>query len=114
MSIQLKKCVYGLSDASRYWYDRVSKEFESRDGVKSCYDMGIFIWNKHDCRGVICFHVDEFRCVGSRSFFTQIESRLSQIFKIGTAKPLPHAYLGLQLTAESPRGFAIDQSLYAK
>ena len=33
------------------------------------------------------------------------------MFEIGTAKPLPHTYLGLQITTESPRGFTIDSIL---
>ena len=46
--------------------------------------------------------------IGSRKSLNRL-----MVFEIGTAKPLPYTYLGLQITAESPRGFAINQSVYA-
>ena len=41
---KLKKCVYGLTDASRHWYLRVAEEL-SKLGVHKCiYDEALFYW----------------------------------------------------------------------
>ena len=34
---KLKKCVYGLNKASRYWYNRVTDELSSLGLIKSKY-----------------------------------------------------------------------------
>ena len=39
---KLKKCVYCLADASRYWYDRVLHEFEALGGRRSTFDYALF------------------------------------------------------------------------
>ena len=42
---KLKKCVYGLSDASRNWYFSVCKELLLHGGHQSSVDPGMFFWH---------------------------------------------------------------------
>ena len=39
---KLEKCVYGLNEASRYWYERVKVEFLKVGMEKSNYDDALF------------------------------------------------------------------------
>ena len=42
---QLKRCLYGLSDAPREWYDRVCEEMKKLGGRVSLYDKSVFMWH---------------------------------------------------------------------
>ena len=91
---KLKKCVYGLTDASRHWYERVRAEFESLGGVRSVADPAIFLWSD---QGVIATHVDDFWIAGTRKFVDEIVPKLQTIFVIGTRTQLPCVYLGMEI-----------------
>ena len=91
---KLKKCVYGLADASRYWYDRVLHEFEALGGRRSTFDYALFIWKNDGC---ICTHVDDFWILGTSEFVEKMELNLSRIFHIGTVLSVPFNYLGLKI-----------------
>ena len=41
---KLKRCIYGLADAPRAWYDKVVQEFISLGAKKSLYDEAVFLW----------------------------------------------------------------------
>ena len=58
----LNKCVYGLSDASLKWYQRVKNFLLSTDGNMSKVDPAVFCWHNGDrcLSGVLACHVDDF------------------------------------------------------
>ena len=57
----LKKCVYGLTDASRHWYLRVAEELSKLGVHKSIYDEAVFYWYFGNVlHGIICTHMDDF------------------------------------------------------
>ena len=80
---RLKKVVYGLSDASRIWYNRVVDEL-SNLGVKlSQYDKALFLWQMNgQIDGMLLVHVDDFLWADSELFKHSIISGLKGIFKI--------------------------------
>ena len=58
---KLKKCLYGLDDAPRSWYERVEQELKKSEGKTSVYDEAMFMWhNEHSLIGLINSHVDDF------------------------------------------------------
>ena len=59
---KLKKCVYGLGDASRKWYDRVKQVFASLGGQVSKLDPSVFYWNNENGAmiGLLACNVDDF------------------------------------------------------
>ena len=91
---KLKKCVYGLADASRYWYDRVLHEFEALGGRRSTFDYALFLWKNDGC---ICTYVEDFWILGTSEFVEKVELNLSRIFHIGTVLSVPFNYLGLKI-----------------
>ena len=44
---KLKKCVYGLADASQYWYLRVKEELIKLGANVSSVDWVLFYWKEH-------------------------------------------------------------------
>ena len=54
---KLNKCVYGLADASRYWYLKLREELLKLDSKPCSLDQGIFVWfNGDQIRGIaVCF-----------------------------------------------------------
>ena len=43
---KLKRCIYGLNDAPRAWYDRVRRELVKLGAQVSKYDSAMFVWKK--------------------------------------------------------------------
>ena len=69
---KLKKCVYGLDDASRYWYNAV-KDFLTSSGMHvSKHDNCVFYFhNDNRLHGIVCCHVDDFFWAGT-NFLSKI------------------------------------------
>lgn len=58
---KIKTCVYGLNDASRYWYLRVREELVKLGMVVSKLDAALFYWRTKDgIEGIFTCHVDDF------------------------------------------------------
>ena len=56
---KLQKCVYGLADASRYWYLRAKDELLKLNALTSKSDPGFFYWIENTkLIGFLICHVD--------------------------------------------------------
>ena len=64
---KLKRCIYGLNDAPRSWYNRVTQGLIELKGVVSIYDNALFLW--HDANrnliGILAMHVYDFVFCGN-------------------------------------------------
>ena len=55
----LKKCVYGLQDASRKWYLKLNETLTQLGLGKISLDEDVYIWRKNgEFKGMVCLHVD--------------------------------------------------------
>ena len=65
--------VYGLADASLYWYNRVKTTMLETGATMSQVDPAVFHWLDQDCSvtGILACHVDE---EGSRSNLSPVPS----------------------------------------
>ena len=98
---KLKRCVYGLADASREWYLRVRDEFLRLGGEVSSFDPALFYWRVGpDIRGILGAHVDNFLHAGSKDFETEVINKMKQVFKVGTEHSEAFQYLGLHLNQD--------------
>ena len=80
---RLKRCLYGLSDAPREWYDRVSEELEGLGAKKSVYDKSVFMWHQNSVLiGIIAVHVDDFEYCGRLEWQGRIIGKLKETFNI--------------------------------
>ena len=58
---KLRKAVYGLNEASRYWFNRVKDELTQLGIIQSKYDEALFYYkNEGKLQGIIPIHVDDF------------------------------------------------------
>ena len=109
----MNKCVYGLNEASRYWYNRVLEEFLKIGLTKSSYDDALFYFKpskKEPCEGIIVIHVDDFLYGGSKQFEKKVEE-IRQKFVVGSEFNAPFKYVGLNID-ENGKSIIIDQSSY--
>ena len=103
---KLRNCVYGLSDASRKWYDQV-KEFMLSVGCKmSVVDPAVFYYYQDgSLQGIIAVHVDDFFWAGLIIFKRNVISKLRSKFKVGKETASAFQYLGL--------GVSQNENMYA-
>ena len=65
---RLKRCLYGLSNAPREWYNHVCEEMKKLGGKVSLYGKSVFMWhNESNLEGLITIHVDNFEYCGRSS-----------------------------------------------
>ena len=111
---RLNKCVYGLADASRYWYLKFREELVKL-GAKPCpFDQGIFIWTKNGTlQGIaICF-VDDV-IWGGNDEFSETILKLKSIFHFGSEKQTLFGFLGVDFRQHSDYSITADQRNYIK
>ena len=82
---QLRKCVYGLADASLSWYNRVKEVLEQCEVTVSKVDPAVFFWkdNKGCVKGVLACHVDDFLWGGSVEFEQKVINSIRSTFCVG-------------------------------
>ena len=57
--MEITKVLYGLSDASRYWYLHVSEELLKLGAKVSSTDPGLFYWRENNTLiGILPCHID--------------------------------------------------------
>ena len=96
---RLKKCVYGLNEAARMWYLRVSEELISLGMQKSKFDEAIFCYHSEGkLQGVMSAHVDDFFWAGTNHFKLSIVERLKSTFKISSEQQDSFKYLGIEVS----------------
>ena len=63
---KLQRCIYGLNDAPRAWYDKVKAEMILLGASLSKYDHSLFMWHENEqLIGILVTHVDDFIFAGT-------------------------------------------------
>ena len=79
---KLWKCVYGLADASRYWYLREREELIQLGGNVSGVDTGVFYWKENSpLVELLACHVDNMIWGGDEMFETNTINKLKHTFQ---------------------------------
>ena len=83
---RLKRCIYGLNDAPRSWYERVKEVLLQLGGVVSAYDSALFLWHNSNGRlsGMLVSHVDDFAFCGDQQFQNKVIGGLKERFLVNT------------------------------
>jgi hypothetical protein len=109
---KLYKCLYGLNDASKAWYDEMEARFDKHNFEKSCQDSAFFIYKEHGkIVGIVALHVDDFLFTGTKRFTDVIIPNLLQGLVIGKTEVGTFTYTGLHVTQEQS-GIVLDQDEY--
>jgi transposase InsO family protein len=110
---KLKKCLYGLRDASRAWYEKVAEKLEAAGFKRSDYDAGLFFLKNSQGKliGIVGLHVDDFISAGTTEFSTIIIPKVLSIFQVGKSEVNSFLYTGFQIQ-QCKQGISLNQSEY--
>ena len=110
---RLIKCLYGLRDASRQWYEKVAEKLEAAGFKRSVYDAGLFflIDKQGKLIGIVGLHVDDFISAGTLKFSQSIVPQVLSIFQVGKSETTSFLYTGFQIS-QGKQGITLDQTEY--
>ena len=110
---KLKKCIYGLNDAARAFYDSVRAELIRLGCKTSQLDPSLFFYhdNSGALQGVIVSHIDDFLHAGSKKFYDEVLTPLCHRFRAGSQHSEHFKYVGYQIDQRSD-GVIINQEKY--
>ena len=109
---RLKKCMYGLQDASRQWYLSVVSALKSLKCIQLKLDPAVFVYlvSGRLC-GLIIIHVDDFLHIGNAEFHCNVVKKLREIFLVGSTGKDMFSYIGLDVTMAN-NGIVMSQIKY--
>lgn len=111
---KLKKCLYGLNDAARKFYDSVVIELKRLGCVQSRCDPALFYYKKNSrlC-GLLVSHIDDFLHAGNSVFDSEVMDKLRQRFVAGKLVESNFSYVGFRVQQDD-YGITLDQSEYVE
>ena len=111
---RLRKCIYDLADASRYWYLQLKEELVNLGATLLTLDQGIFLWFINEAMIVImaCF-VDNVMWGGTDTFNSVIK-HLRSTFCIGTENHQVFDYIGIHFEQKSDFIITVNQNSYTE
>ena len=108
----LNKCVYGLGDASRYWYLKVRDVLTNLGATPSNLDQGLFTFYKNQkLNGIIVLFVDDIIYAGQDSF-NDVINNFKSTFQIGSEGSQIFDYVGIHLEQHGDKSITIEQKAY--
>ena len=111
---KMNTCVYGLNDASRYWYLSVREELFNLGTKASKYDSAIFYWYNNDkLEGIITCHVDDFLWCDTSNLGREVIETLRGTFHLGAEQSEIFRYLGLNLQQQCNKTIVVNEHTQA-
>ena len=93
---KLKKTVYGLKDAAKAWYCKVTSVIRELGGKRSMLEPNVFFWrDNNELKGILCSHVDDFCYGGNESFLKETIGDLRDKLKVGEQESRRFKYIGV-------------------
>ena len=112
---KLNKCVYGLADAPREFYLRLTSELDKLGSTSSSLDKALFTWQSEgELYGIMLIHVDDLLFGGTSKFRKDVIDPLCAIFKIRSEQTQCFTYIGLQLTQHEDKSISVTQNSFAQ
>ena len=112
---RLKRCIYGLTDAPRAWYEKVKTTLCSLGAKVSLYDNSFFLFHKQDgtLMGLVAVHVDDFVYCGSEELHSRVIETIKKKFSIKQIEKNSFKYVGLQVS-QTEHEIRLNQDSYIK
>ena len=108
--VRLKKCIYGMKQASAYFHDHSDKVLKSFGCIPTEEDDCCYTLNYKGNLAIINKHVDDFGLMSKlKELITYIKSKLSEVYEI-TVDPAMKFYLGLHLVRDREKKIKLDQT----
>ena len=111
---QLKKPLYGLSDASRRFWLRVKEVFE-REGLKTLPGDEAFYYKNVDgnIHGMVITHGDDFQIAGTDNFVDSLLMKLSSTLTVSKVERSTFRFTGIDVEKVS-NGIVFSMEDYAQ
>ena len=111
----LKSC-YGLNDAPRNFYLKLSTSLEKYGCVVSKFDRALFRYenSKKVTSGLIVLHVDDLLLAGDEEFHSAVISQLLGDYEVGRADKGSFQYCGTKITCHSDGSVSLSQAEYSR
>ena len=109
----MNRCVYGLKEASRYWYLRIYDELSKCGCKRSKLDPAVFFFYTNRLEGLLVCHVDDFLHAGSERFEKEVILYLKSIFKVSREDAVAFRYVGVDVQ-QCRKGVFIGQQDYVE
>ena len=109
---KLRRCLYGLNDAARKFYDSVVMELKRLGCTQSKCDPALFYYKKKSklC-GILVSHIDDFLHSGNDIFDSEIMDKLRRRFVAGKLADSDFSYVGFRIQQDA-QGIVLDQTKY--
>lgn len=110
---KLKKALYGLRQAPRAWYAKLSSYLEKLGFVKCPYEPAVYVRKEHDEMLIVAVYVDDLLITGSsKTMINKFKAEMNQRFQMNDLGRLSY-YLGIEV--EQKDGcIVLKQSGYAR
>ena len=109
---KLNKCLYGLNDASKKWYDEMERRFDELGFQKSAQDEALFLYKRDGVlKGLVTLHVDDFMHAGDKEFKLHVMPALLKGLVIGSTDEKEFTYTGFRIKQDT-EGITLDQDHY--
>ena len=109
---KLKKCLYGLHDAARKFFNSIYEALKRLQCQQSHLDPALFYFYRNDTlSGLFACHVDDFLHAGNQYFDELVMKNLRDRFLAGKLEEGIFKYVGFQIIQTSC-GIVLDQGEY--
>ena len=110
---KLRKCLYGLSDASRHFYMAVREILIKCKCKQSSVEPSLFylLDETKKIRGILVSHIDDFLHGGDEYFETNVINPLIERFTAGKVTEESFTYVGFQII-QNRKGIIMNQNQY--
>ena len=103
---KLKKDLYGLKKAPRYWYGRIYSFLTSSGFTKRKVDPNLYMKIMDDEPVILLLYVDDLFLTGNEKHITDYKKKLAKEFKMKDHGVM-HYFLGMELW-QSPEGIFLN------
>lgn len=112
---KLKRCLYGLNDAARQFYQSVKETMIALGCTQSDLDSALFSKKSKEgyLEGFMVCHIDDFLHAGKSCFDVEVMARLRSRFVAGKLEEGRFTYVGFEII-QTQRGITLDQSEYVR
>ena len=109
---KLKRCLYGLNDAARQFFDSVSNELKAIGCVQSDLDPALFFMKQNGhIIGMLVSHIDDFLHAGEAAFDDLVMDKLCVRFLAGKFEKDHFHYIGFSVSTVE-NALILDQEEY--
>ena len=111
---KLKRCLYGLNDAAKQFYNSVKHELLELGCKNSTLDPSLFyFFHENQLAGILVSHIDDFMHCGNEFFYEKIINGLCKRFQAGSRQHENFKYVGFQI-AQTSTGITLSQQDYVE